>query len=379
MKVLTVVGTRPEIIKLSMVIKLLDKVTDHILVHTGQNFDKELNENFFQDLDLKSPKYYLDAAEKSSVLTISKTLSKVDEVLEKEKPDAFVIYGDTNSCLSVIAAKKRKIPIFHMEAGNRCFDLNVPEELNRKVVDHLSDINFVLTEHARRYLIKEGIKEDSIIKSGSHMPEILEFYKDKIDNSSILQKLKLTNENYIIVSSHREEVVDNDKKLKKLINSLDKISKKLNKKIIFSTHPRTKKRLNKILDIKLFSNIVFLKPFNFSDYICLQKNAYCVISDSGTITEESSILGFPAVMIRQAHERPEGMDEGTLIMSGLDQNRIIESINVVIDQYNNKIIPKIVDDYNVDNVSQKVVKIILSYIDFVNRTVWKKDSSTKST
>ena len=372
MKILTVVGTRPEIIKLSMVLKRLDKVSDHILVHTGQNFDKELNENFFEDLDLKSPKYYLDAAEKSSVLTISKTLSKVDEVLEKEKPDAFVIYGDTNSCLSVIAAKKRKIPIFHMEAGNRCFDLNVPEELNRKVVDHLSDINFVLTEHARRYLIKEGIKEESIIKSGSHMPEIFEFYKEKINNSTILQKLKLSNEDYIIVSSHREEIVDNDKKLKQLINSLDKTSKKLNKKIIFSTHPRTKKRLNKILDIKSYKNILFLKPFNFSDYINLQRNSYCVISDSGTIAEESAILNFPAVTIRPTHERPEVYDSGTLFCSELDEKSLISSVSLAvsfIDKNSNKIL---VPDYEYREVSKIILNNILSLTEKINRYTWRK-------
>ena len=372
MKVLTVVGTRPEIIKLSMVLKLLDKTTDHTLVHTGQNFDKELNENFFNDLDLKNPKYYLAAAKESPILTISNTLEKVDEILEKEKPDAFVIYGDTNSCLSVIAAKKRKIPIFHMEAGNRCFDLNVPEELNRKVVDHLSDINFVLTEHARRYLIKEGIKEESIIKSGSHMPEIFKFYKEKINNSLILQKLKLSKENYIIVSSHREEIVDNDKKLKQLINSLDKISKKLDKKIIFSTHPRTKNRLNKILDIKAFTNILFLKPFNFSDYISLQKNSYCVISDSGTIAEESAILNFPAVTIRPTHERPEVYDSGTLFCSELDEKSLISSVSLAVSFINKNSDKVLVPDYEYREVSKIVLNNILSLTEKINRYTWRK-------
>lgn len=372
MKVLTVVGTRPEIIKLSMVLKLLDKTTDHTLVHTGQNFDKELNENFFNDLDLKNPKYYLAAAKDSPILTISNTLVKVDEILEKEKPDAFVVYGDTNSCLSVIAAKKRKIPIFHMEAGNRCFDLNVPEELNRKVVDHLSDINFVLTEHARRYLIKEGIREESIIKSGSHMPEIFEFYKEKINNSLILQKLKLSKENYIIVSSHREEIVDNDKKLKQLINSLDKISKKLDKKIIFSTHPRTKNRLNKILDVKSFTNILFLKPFNFSDYISLQKNSYCVISDSGTIAEESAILNFPAVTIRPTHERPEVYDSGSLFCSELDEKSLISSVSLAVSFINKNSDKVLVPDYEYREVSKIVLNNILSLTEKINRYTWRK-------
>ena len=377
---MTIVGTRPEIIKLSRVINELDKFTDHILVHTGQNYDYELNEIFFKDLEIRKPNHFLNAVGQDTAETISKIINESDKIIELEKPEAVLLYGDTNSCLSVISAKRRQVPIFHMEAGNRCFDQRVPEEINRKIVDHLSDINMPLTEHAKQYLISEGIPPNNIIKIGSCMKEILDYYSKKIEKSNIHVDLKLNPKEYFLVSAHREENVDYEKNLKSLLISLNSVADKFNIPIIVSTHPRTKGRIDKMKGkVKANKLVRFLKPLGFLDYIKLQKNAYCVISDSGTITEESSILGFPAIMIRQAHERPEGMDEGTLIMSGLDQNRIIESINVVSDQYNNKIIPKIVDDYNVDNVSQKVVKIILSYIDFVNRTVWKKDSSTKST
>ena len=377
---MTIVGTRPEIIKLSRVINELDKFTDHILVHTGQNYDYELNEIFFKDLEIRKPNHFLNAVGQDTAETISKIINESDKIIELEKPEAVLLYGDTNSCLSVISAKRRQVPIFHMEAGNRCFDQRVPEEINRKIVDHLSDINMPLTEHAKQYLISEGIPPTNIIKIGSCMKEILDYYSKKIEKSNIHVDLKLNPKEYFLVSAHREENVDYEKNLKSLLISLNSVADKFNIPIIVSTHPRTKDRIDKMKGkVKANKLVRFLKPLGFLDYIKLQKNAYCVISDSGTITEESSILGFPAIMIRQAHERPEGMDEGTLIMSGLDQNRIIESINVVSDQYNNKIIPKTVDDYNVDNVSQKVVKIILSYIDFVNRTVWKKDSSTKST
>ena len=379
-KVMTIVGTRPEIIKLSRVIHELDKFTDHILVHTGQNYDYELNEIFFKDLEIRKPNHFLNAVGKDTAETISKIINESDKIIELEKPEAVLLYGDTNSCLSVISAKRKQVPIFHMEAGNRCFDQRVPEEINRKIVDHLSDINMPLTEHAKQYLLSEGIPPNNIIKIGSCMKEILDYYSKNIEKSNIHVDLKLNPKEYFLVSAHREENVDYEKNLKSLLISLNSVADKFNIPVIVSTHPRTKDRIDKMKGkVKPNKLVRFLKPLGFLDYIKLQKNAYCVISDSGTITEESSILGFPAIMIRQAHERPEGMDEGTLIMSGLDQNRIIESINVVIDQYNNKIIPKIVDDYNVDNVSQKVVKIILSYIDFVNRTVWKKDSSTKST
>ena len=377
---MTIVGTRPEIIKLSRVINELDKFTDHILVHTGQNYDYELNEIFFKDLEIRKPNHFLNAVGQDTAETISKIINESDKIIELEKPEAVLLYGDTNSCLSVISAKRRQVPIFHMEAGNRCFDQRVPEEINRKIVDHLSDINMPLTEHAKQYLLSEGIPPNNIIKIGSCMKEILDYYSKNIEKSNIHVDLNLNPKEYFLVSAHREENVDYEKNLKSLLISLNSVADKFNIPIIVSTHPRTKDRIDKMKGkVKPNKLVRFIKPLGFLDYIKLQKNAYCVISDSGTITEESSILGFPAIMIRQAHERPEGMDEGTLIMSGLDQNRIIESINVVSDQYNNKIIPKIVDDYNVDNVSQKVVKIILSYIDFVNRTVWKKDSSTKST
>lgn len=378
-KVMTIVGTRPEIIKLSRVINELDKFTDHILVHTGQNYDYELNEIFFKDLEIRKPNHFLNAVGKDTAETISKIINESDKIIELEKPEAVLLYGDTNSCLSVISAKRKQVPIFHMEAGNRCFDQRVPEEINRKIVDHLSDINMPLTEHAKQYLLSEGIPPNNIIKIGSCMKEILDYYSKKIEKSNIHVDLKLNVKEYFLVSAHREENVDYEKNLKSLLISLNSVADMFNIPIIVSTHPRTKDRIDKMKGkVKPNKLVRFLKPLGFLDYIKLQKNAYCVISDSGTITEESSILGFPAIMIRQAHERPEGMDEGTLIMSGLDQNRIIESIHVVSDQYNNKIIPKIVDDYNVDNVSQKVVKIILSYIDYVNRTVWKKDSSIKS-
>lgn len=373
LKVLTVVGTRPEIIKLSRVIAELDKYTIHILVHTGQNYDYELNEVFFNELEIKKPNYFLNASGKNPAETIANIISKIDSILEIEKPDAFLLYGDTNSCLSVIAAKRRKIPIFHMEAGNRCFDQRVPEEINRKIVDHLSDINMPLSEHARNYLIMEGISPETIIKIGSPMKEVLEFNSKQINESKILERENLTKNEYFIISIHREENVDSQSNFNSLLQTIEHLSKKYNKKIIVSTHPRTRKKLEKLNFINLNKDVIFMKPFGFIDYIKLQKNAYCVISDSGTITEESSILNFPAITVRQAHERPEGMDQGTLIMAGVNSERIIESINIVVNQYNNgenqfKIIP----DYDTINVSSKVVRIILSYVDYVNRKVWNK-------
>ena len=379
-KVMTIVGTRPEIIKLSRVIYELDRLSNHILVHTGQNYDYELNEVFFKDLKIRKPDYFLNAAGNSTAETISKIIFESDKILDKEKPDAVLLYGDTNSCLSVISAKRRQIPIFHMEAGNRCFDQRVPEEINRKIVDHLSDINMPLTEHAKKYLIQEGIPAERIIKTGSCMKEILDFYNKDISKSKVIKDLKLQSNKYFLVSAHREENVDYKTNLKDLLDSLDALAEKYKLPIIFSTHPRTKDRIEKLKNkTKLNSLIKFMKPLGFFDYIKLQMSAFCVISDSGTITEESSILKFPAIMIRQAHERPEGMDEGTLIMSGLNKKRIIESINIVTKLYKEGKVPNIIDDYNVDNVSQKVVKIIFSYIDYVNRNIWRKDSSIKST
>ena len=378
-KVMTIVGTRPEIIKLSRIITELDRFTNHVLVHTGQNYDYELNEIFFKDLKIRKPNYFLNAVGKEAAETISKIILESDKIIESEKPDAILLYGDTNSCLSVISAKRKQVPIFHMEAGNRCFDQRVPEEINRKIVDHLSDINMPLTEHARQYLIAEGIDPNTIIKIGSCMKEILDYYSNEIISSNIKNEFGLKEKEYFLVSAHREENVDYQNNLKSLLISLNSIAEKYKLPIIVSTHPRTKNRIDKMKD-KVKSNklIRFIKPLGFFDYINLQQSSKCVISDSGTITEESSILKFPAIMIRQAHERPEGMDKGTLIMSGLEKNRILESIDVIVKQYEGKIIPEIIDDYNVDNVSSKVVKIILSYIDYVNNTIWRKNLSIKS-
>ena len=376
-KVVTIVGTRPEIIKLSRVIAELEKHVEHILVHTGQNYDYELNEIFFNDLGVKKPNFFLNAVGKSTAETIGNIIAKSDEILEKETPDAVLLYGDTNSCLSVISAKRRQIPIFHMEAGNRCFDQRVPEELNRKIVDHLSDVNMPLTEQARDYLISEGIKPETVIKTGSCMKEILSFYKDEINSSEVLNKLKVKKGDYFIVSSHREENVDYKENLISFLDSLNRIAQVYNLPIIVSTHPRTKRRIEQISNIKVDEKVQFLKPLGFFDYVNLQQNAKCVISDSGTISEESSILGFPAIMIRAAHERPEGMDEGAVIMSGLKSGRILESLQMVLSQHENKMTPRIVQDYDVDNVSMKVSRIILSYIDYINRIVWRKNSSSR--
>ena len=378
-KVMTIVGTRPEIIKLSRVIGELDKFTNHILVHTGQNYDFELNEVFFNDLDIRKPDHFLNAVGNETAETISKIIFESDKIIEHEKPDAILLYGDTNSCLSVISAKRKQVPIFHMEAGNRCFDQRVPEEINRKIIDHLSDINMPLTEHARQYLIADGIDPSTIIKTGSCMKEILDFYSKNIEDSSVKNDLGLDDKKYFLVSAHREENVDYNQNLKALLISLNSIAEKYDMPVIVSTHPRTRNRIDKMNDkVKPNKLVKFLKPLGFFDYINLQKSSLCVISDSGTITEESSILRFPAIMIRHAHERPEGMDKGTLIMSGVEEKRILESIDIMIKQYDDNIMPEIVDDYNVDNVSSKVVKIILSYIDYVNNTVWRKDSSIKS-
>ena len=371
---MTIVGTRPEIIKMSRVMSEMEKYVNHVLVHTGQNYDYELNEVFFKNLKVKKPKYFLDVAGKNVAHSIGNIISKSDDIFEIERPDAVLLYGDTNSCLSVISAKRRKIPVFHFEAGNRCFDQRVPEELNRKVLDHLSDINFPLTEHARRYLISEGIKPETVIKIGSPMKEILDYHSNDIDNSKILEELKLTEKEFFIVSCHREENVDSEINFNNFLDSLNAIAKKYNYPVIVSTHPRTRIKLENLKRNNLDSKIQFLKPMGFFDYNKLQKTAFCVISDSGTITEESSILNVPAITIRQAHERPEGMDEGVLIMTGLDKKRVIQSIDVVVKQFNYESdrITKLVNDYDVDNFSIKVVRIVISYIDYINRTVWKK-------
>ena len=373
LKIMTIVGTRPEIIKLSRVMAELDKYTEHIIVHTGQNFDYELNEIFFKELHIRKPDYFLDAAGKNAAETIANVIQKSDALMETVKPDAVLLYGDTNSCLSVISAKRRKIPIFHMEAGNRCFDQRVPEEINRKIVDHLSDINMPLSEHARRYLLAEGLRPETVIKTGSPMTEVLLYHKDEIERNEVLEKEGLQKGEYFIVSTHREENVDSEKNFSDLLASLNAIVDKYQKKVIVSTHPRTRKKLESIGFVNSNPMIEFMKPFGFMEYVKLQQNAFCVISDSGTITEESSILHFPAITIRQAHERPEGMDEGTLIMSGLDSVRILESVEVVTRQYaEGKDVIHSIPDYAADNVSKKVVRIILSYTDYVNRTVWHK-------
>ncbi len=373
MKVMTIVGTRPEIIKLSRVINELDKFTDHVLVHTGQNFDYELNEIFFNQLDIRKPDYFLEAAKENAAATIAAVIEKSDNVMQKEKPDAVLLYGDTNSCLSVISAKRKKIPIFHMEAGNRCFDQRVPEEINRKIVDHLSDINFPLSEHARRYLISEGIKPETIIKSGSSMKEVLNYHKEKIEASEVLKEEKLESGKYLIVSAHREENIDYEENLNSLLESIEALYQEYKYPIIISTHPRTRKKLKSISYLNTNEDIRFMKPFGFIEYIKLQKEAFCVLSDSGTITEESSILQFPAIMIRNAHERPEGMDEGTVIMSGLNKSAILDSIKIVTSQTQiDKNLIRIVDDYDVDNVSAKIVRVIFSYVNYINRTVWAK-------
>ena len=374
LKLMTIVGTRPEIIKLSRVMAELEKHTNHVLVHTGQNYDYELNEVFFQEMEIKKPDYFLNAVGNNVAETIGNIISLSDKIFEKERPDALLLYGDTNSCLSVIPAKRRKIPIFHMEAGNRCFDQRVPEEINRKIVDHLSDINMPLTEHARRYLLNEGIKPETVIKTGSTMKEVLRYYMPKIQQSAVLGGLGLTPQQYILVSAHREENIDSEDNFSNLVLSLNAIAEYYNFPIIVSAHPRTRKRIEAVPGCLEFdSRVQLLKPLGFFDYVKLQMNAFCVVSDSGTITEESSILGFPAVTIREAHERPEGMDEGTLIMCGLESNHVLNAIDVVTSQYGiNPQVIKIIDDYNTDNVSQKVVRIILSYTDYINRTVWCK-------
>ena len=373
LKVVTIVGTRPEIIKLSQVMKELDQYVSHTIVHTGQNYDYELNELFFEQLDIRKPDIFLEAIKASPSETIGDIIAKSDKVFDELKPDAVLLYGDTNSCLSVISAKKRKIPIFHMEAGNRSFDERVPEEVNRRIVDHLSDINLPLSEQARDYLIAEGIRPETIIKTGSPMLEVFNANMDKILACDILKKENLKPQGYFLMSIHREENVDSKKNFSNLLGAIDEITRKYNLPIIISTHPRTKKKLDEIGYQNNNKLLRFSKPFGFHEYNNLQLNAFCVISDSGSITEEASILNLKAITIRDAHERPEGMDEGTLIMSGLDKNRIIESIKVVTEQFKTNNSIKRVKDYDVDNVSKKVVRIILSYTDYINRTVWHKE------
>lgn len=372
LKVLTIVGTRPEIIRLSRVIPALDKSCDHIIVHTGQNYDYELNQIFFDDLEIREPNYYLNAAGSGSIGTIGKILIEIDKVLDKEKPDAVLVLGDTNSCISLIAAKRKKIPTFHMEAGNRCFDMRVPEEINRKIVDHTADINLTYSTIAREYLLREGLPPEMVIKTGSPMKEVLTFYHDKIQSSEILEKLNLHENDYFLLSAHREENIDSENNFKKLINSMNMISEEFKIPIIVSTHPRTKKMVDSS-SLSLNEEINFLKPLSFTDYNKLQLMARATLSDSGTITEESSIQNFPALNIRDAHERPEGMEEAAVMMVGLDAKTIIQGLHIIKDQPRGKerLISKVAD-YDVINVSEKVVRIIHSYTNYVNRVVWKK-------
>ena len=372
LKVMTIVGTRPEIIRLSRVLACLDKYTDHILVHTGQNYDYELNEIFFKEMEVRKPDYFLEAAAATVAETIGQVIIKVDPILEKEKPEALLILGDTNSCLSAIPAKRRKIPIFHMEAGNRCFDQRVPEEINRKIIDHISDINLTYSSIAREYLLREGLPPERVIKTGSPMFEVLNYYSNKIDQSQILKQLTLADRDYFVVSAHREENIDSDVNLSKLATVLNGIADSYGKRIIVSTHPRTRKRVE-AKGIKFHDNVELLKPLGFFDYVHLQKNAYAVLSDSGTITEESSILNFPALNIREAHERPEGMEEAAVMMTGLEIDRIYQGITVLQMQKRGEDRSlRMVGDYSMPNVSEKVVRLIISYTDYVNRTVWRK-------
>ncbi|MBB3900222.1 non-hydrolyzing UDP-N-acetylglucosamine 2-epimerase [Roseococcus suduntuyensis] len=368
-KVMTIVGTRPELIKMSLVIEALDKLTHHVLVHTGQNHDYELNQVFFDDMGIRKPDHFLAAAGTGAMDTIARVLTSADAVMEAEKPEALLLYGDTNSGLAVIAAKRRKIPVFHMEAGNRCFDQRVPEELNRKVIDHLSDVNMTLTEHARRYLLDEGLPPERIFKVGSHMAEVLDRFRDKIAASDICARLGVEPEKFFVVSAHREENVDSPARLAKLLTCLDRLAREYGWPVITSTHPRTRKRLEDAALDGLSPLIRFLPPFGFTDYVHLQTAAHCVLSDSGTITEEAALLNLPAVTLRDAHERPEGMDAGTLVMASLEPERVLDAVRAARLGIGSRLAGR-VPDYEADGVAGKIVRIVLSYIDYVNREVW---------
>lgn len=373
LKIMTILGTRPELIKMSRVIAEFERHTTHVLVHTGQNFDYELNQIFFDDLGIRKPDHFLNAAGATPAETIARVIESADKIIEQERPDAILLYGDTNSGLAVIPAKRRKVPVFHMEAGNRCFDQRVPEELNRKVLDHLSDINMVLTERARGYLLDEGIRPETIFRTGSHMREVLDYYSDAIEKSDVLARQALTPRQYFVVSAHREENVDSAEALNDLLDTLIALHEKYGYPVLVSTHPRTRIRLEQLGRELPASGITFAKPFGFIDYIKLQREAFCVLSDSGTITEEASLLNLPAVMIRNAHERPEGMDVGTLIMSGLRAEGVLNAVRVVTDGFSpDKRLTLPVADYENPNVSTQVLRIVLSYIDYINRTVWHK-------
>lgn len=373
LKVLTVVGTRPEIIRLARVMAKLDEseAIEHIIVHTGQNYDYELNQIFFDDLGIRKPDFFLEAAGKNATETVGQILIKIDPILEDLQPDAFLVLGDTNSCLCAIPAKKRKIPIFHMEAGNRCFDQRVPEETNRKIVDHIADINLTYSDIAREYLLREGLPADRIIKTGSPMFEVLNHYMPQIDASPVLNDLGLNKGEYFVVSAHREENITNDQTFYGLLDALNQIAEKYQYPIIVSTHPRTRKRLD-TANVVMNPLIQFLKPLGFSDYNALQKNSYAVLSDSGTISEESSIMNFRALNIREAHERPEAMEEASVMMVGLDPERILQGLVQLQYQNLEERNFRPVSDYSMPNVGDKMVKIILSYTSYVNRTVWRK-------
>ena len=372
LKIMSVVGTRPEIIRLSRVLAKLDEFCEHIIVHTGQNYDYELNEVFFEDLGVRKPDYFLDAAGKNAAVTIGQIIIKVDEVLEKEQPEAMLVLGDTNSCMSALPAKRRKIPIFHMEAGNRCFDQRVPEETNRKIVDHLADVNLTYSSIARDYLLAEGIPADRVIKTGSPMFEVLNSYMVQIDGSDVLQRLGLSEGSFFVVSAHREENVDSPANLLKLASILNSVAESYGMPVIVSTHPRTRKRIEE-QGIEFHENVQLLKPLGFHDYNKLQKTSKAVLSDSGTITEESSIMNFPALNIREAHERPEGFEEASVMMVGLELERVLQALNILGEQpTGTERLLRQVYDYSMPNVSDKVVRIIHSYTDYVKRVVWKQ-------
>jgi len=372
LKIVTVVGTRPEIIRLACVMKKLDKYCEHILIHTGQNYDYELNEIFFDDLGIRKPDYFLETAGSSSAETIGNVIIKVDKVLAEVEPEAMLVLGDTNSCMAVLPAKRRKIPTFHMEAGNRCFDQRVPEEINRRLVDHMADINLTYSSIARDYLLGEGLPADMVIKTGSPMFEVLNTYREGIENSDILTRLKLKEFEFFVVSAHREENIDSDKNFLNLVESLNAIAEAYQMPIIVSTHPRTQKRIDE-MKVELNPMIQLLKPLGFKDYNKLQISAKAVLSDSGTINEEASIMNFPALNLREAHERPEGMEEAVVIMAGLEKERIMQCLVMIEDQpRGEKRLMRQVEDYSIPNVSDKVVRIIHSYTDYVNRVIWKK-------
>lgn len=373
LKVMTVVGTRPEIIRLSRVIEKLDEHCSHTLVHTGQNYDYELNEIFFQDLNIRKPDFFLNAAGATSAETIGNVIIEVDRLLPKIKPEALLVLGDTNSCMAVLAAKRHQIPTFHMEAGNRCFDMRVPEEINRRIVDHTADMNLTYSTIARDYLLQEGLPADLIIKTGSPMFEVLNYYKYGIENSKVLTELKLTEGKFFLVSAHREENISSDKNLFKLITMLNSVAEHYQYPVIISTHPRTQKRFDS-MEVQFHPLIKLVKPLGFKDYNKLQISAKAVLSDSGTISEESSILNFPALNIREAHERPEGMEEASVMMVGLDTTRVLQSLNILDSQSrgSNERTVRQVYDYSMPNVSEKVIRIIHSYVDYINRTVWKR-------